>query len=106
MQVRVDEAGNAPFTSSYVPNRVAPVVVRETIVTRPGGSPIRSRSPVKPLPEPMVLPAIGGPVEGRDRLYRERIEAMTLDNAGLQRRLNHATADMQRARLDVEGMVA
>ena len=54
----------------------------------------------------MVLPVIGGPVEGRDRLYRERIEAMTLDNAGLQRRLNHATADMQRARLDVEGFVA
>lgn len=30
---------------------------------------------------------------------------MTLDNAALQRRLNGITADMQRAKLDVEGMM-
>lgn len=77
---------------------------------RPSGSPLRkSRSPVKQLvSEPSFIPPplpIGGPLEGRDRLYRERIEAMTLDNANLQRRLNGVTADMQRAKLDVEGMI-
>ena len=69
---------------------------------------MRSRSPIKPtlVSEPSFIPSIGGPIDGRDRLYRERVEAMTLDNASLQRRLHGVTADMQRAKLDVEGMMS
>jgi ABC-type phosphate transport system auxiliary subunit len=37
-------------------------------------------------------------VEAREKLYRDRIETMTLDNSSLQRRLKHVSEDLERLR--------
>jgi adenylosuccinate synthase len=39
---------------------------------------------------------VGEGPEARDKLYRDRIEAMTLDNQSLQRRLNQVSSEMER----------
>jgi hypothetical protein len=41
-------------------------------------------------------------VEARDKLYRDRIEAMTLDNQSLQRRLNQVSSEMERIQRENE----
>jgi len=81
-----------------------------------GGSPLRHRtsnSPVRDnympqtevtlttIPRPIlpVNPAMAGP-QVREKLYVDRIEAMMLDNASLQRRLNNVSEDFTKIKYD------
>lgn len=48
-------------------------------------------------------PAVGPEV--RDKLYRDRIEAMTVDNASLQRRLLQVQDDLTRVRREKDGII-
>lgn len=47
----------------------------------------------------------GASQEARDRLYRERIEAMTQDNQSLQRRLNQVNSELERIQRENEDIV-
>lgn len=44
------------------------------------------------------------PLNAREKLYRERIEAMTLDNQSLQRRLNQVSNELDRIQRENEAI--
>jgi prefoldin subunit 5 len=45
------------------------------------------------------------PMNAREKLYRERIEAMSLDNQSLQRRLNQVTSELDRIQRENEAIM-
>lgn len=47
----------------------------------------------------------GAAQDARSKLYKERIEAMTLDNQSLQRRLNQVNSELERIQRENEDLV-
>lgn len=59
---------------------------------------------------PPPRPILGDPIAAagpqvRDKLYIDRIEAMMMDNASLQRRLNGVSTDLDELRRDREDLI-
>ena len=65
--------------NTYAPNRSVRAPVERSSPIRNSSSPVRQiisqTTSMRPMPPPMT--------DGRDKIYRDRIEAMTLDNASL-----------------------
>ena len=60
----------------------------------------------RPIPQP-ILPidrSMAGP-EVRNKLYVDRIEAMMLDNASLQRRLNNVSEDLTKMKYEKDNLI-
>jgi hypothetical protein len=77
------------------------------------GSPIPTRTVrieptpiVEPVPVPVPAPIVSGSFDVRNRLYQERVESLTMDNAALQRRLHQLNSDLSETKREIDHMLS
>lgn len=66
---------------------------------------IESGPIIEPPHVPVPAPIATGSFDVRHRLYQERVESMTMDNAALQRRLHQLQADLAETKREVDSML-
>lgn len=70
------------------------------------GSPVTGPPPLTAgPPRPMISEMVTAGPQVRDKLYVDRIEAMMMDNASLQRRLNGVSEDLSILKREREELI-